>query len=263
MKWRFSSGSSVLLGIDSTIYGLESSLPPDLITFLHSRGIFTWNKLIRAWSSSAPIWMNNDDLCLPSLLRPSWELAVNCFDGKGITQTGSTNELVWSMGPNKMSARVKDLYSAASSLLLPVTGPSFPFIFWKSNCQLKAILFSWLLFSNRILSWEVLQRKGWLGLGRCSMCCQASESSLHMFFLCSASSQVWYDLSLSFGFPFQMFASVEDAFRWWSVQRSEWRSIFIYTCWLLWKWWNEFIFQDSKNPISSIPILLSAFSEQF
>lgn len=72
------------------------------------------------------------------------------------------DELVWSMGSSKQHVRVKDIYASVSSSL--------------------AILFSSLVYYNRNLTWEVLQRKGWIGPGRCSMCCQASETNVHMFF---------------------------------------------------------------------------------
>lgn len=205
-----------------------------------------------------PIWKTADDLNLPPSLCQLWALAVMSFDGKGIKQSGTKDVLVGSKSRSSMPVSVKDLYAAASLTLQPLPMPLFPLTLWKSSCSLKAILFSWLVYSNRNLSWEVLQRKGWSGPGRCVMCCQAPEANIPMFFQCPASAKIWYELSLSYGFPHQFFSSVQDAFKWWSDQVPVWRSIFILTCWFLWKWRNARIFQDSIAPIDSVLVYTTA-----
>lgn len=196
---------------------MEKSLFPDLLAVLHSRGLFTWDKLILSWSSSLPIWKDADSLGLPHALRQSWELATKHFIDIGIKKTGSYDELIWSKQNSSLTLRVKDLYEAASSSLQVQPSPIFPFKFWKVSCPLKAILFSWLVFFNRNLTWEVLQRKGWSGPSRCVMCGLASESNDHIFFQCPASALIWHDLSTAHGFPPQVFPSVQEAFRWWGA----------------------------------------------
>jgi len=163
LRWRINTGSNILIGIEPTILGLEESLSPVLISFLHSQGLFTWNKLILHWSSSTPTWMSADDLHLPSSLRQLWASAVMSLDGKGIKQSGTNDILVWLKSKSTMPVSVKDLYAAASLSLQPLQLPLFPMKFWKSSCSLKATLFSWLVFSNRNLTWDVLQKKaGWV-----------------------------------------------------------------------------------------------------
>lgn len=260
LRWRINTGSSILIGLEPTVLGLEDSLSPDLISSLHSRGLFSWNKLIHAWSSSTPVWKTADELNLPPTLCHLWVSALKVFDVKGIKQSGTNDVLVWSKSRSTQPVSVKDLYAAASSTLQPLPMPWFPSKFWKSSCPLKAILFSWLVFSNRNLSWEVLQRKGWTGPGRCVMCCQAPETNIHMFFQCPASAKIWYELSLTYGFPHQIFSPVQVAFKWWSEQVPAWRSIFILTCWFLWKWRNARIFQESNTPIDSVLVFIAALA---
>lgn len=169
--------------------------------------------------------------------------------------SGSADELIWSLEKPAHLTTVKDLY-AALSLGRPPTLPSFPLNFWKASCPIKMTLFSWLLFSNRNLSWEVLQRKGWQGPGRCR---NDAESNLHMFFQCGATSSIWYDLSLNYGFSHRVFPSVQDGYLWWSAQCPSWRSLFIIACWFLWKWRNEHTFQNSSLPLESILIKISGY----
>lgn len=41
--------------------GMTSPLPPALVSFFHSRGIFTWDKLIKSWSYTTPVWKDEAD----------------------------------------------------------------------------------------------------------------------------------------------------------------------------------------------------------
>lgn len=143
------------------------------------------------------------------------------------------------------------------------SGLLFPPQLWKVACPLKMILFSWLVFRNRNLTWEVLQKKSWHGPGRCAMCQNAAETNLHMFFQCASSLCIWYELSLSFGFPYLIFSSVQDGFKWWSEQSLSRRTLFIFVCWFLWKWRNANIFQDSKAPLNSILLGIMASQDFF
>lgn len=129
--------------------------------------------------------------------------------------------------------------------------PLFPPCFWKA-CRMKMIIFSLLLFRNKNLTWETLHLRSWQGPSRCSMCLNASESNLHMFFECPTSLIIWYDLSTHFVFPHIFFSSVQEGFLWWSRQSPSWRSLFIITCWYLWNLRNAHIFQDSKEPLQAI-----------
>lgn len=132
---------------------------------------------------------------MPPHIRSSWSSVRLELQGLAIRRSGSKDVLAWYLPRAPSPVRVKDLYAALS------LGPEisnqqiFPFSLWKVTCPLKTILFSWLLFRNRNLTWEVLQKKGWQGPGRCSLCQNAEESNFHMFFQCPVSQQIWYELS--------------------------------------------------------------------
>jgi hypothetical protein len=55
---------------------------------------------------------------------------------------------------------------------------------WKWRIQLKIILFFWLATEYSILTWDVLQKKGWVGPGICYLCREATEDSAHLFIHC-------------------------------------------------------------------------------
>jgi len=93
-RWSIFTGSNIFIGIDLIHKGLSSPLLPSLVSYLHCRGIFTWDRLIKAWSSSSPIWMNAEDLSLPPYLYLVWNPVLNILQGSAIKRTGVLDVLV-------------------------------------------------------------------------------------------------------------------------------------------------------------------------
>lgn len=200
---------------------------------------------------------------LPLLMLSQWNLIKARLCRFGILQSDTKDILVWGLKRSNQSTNVKSIYADLISVTEGSSQSQFPTCFWKAACPLKMILFSWLLFWNKNITWEVLQRKSWQGLSRCSLCLNDGESSLHVFFQCASSLKIWYDLSLQFGFPHIIFSSVQDAFFWWSKQSSTWRSLFIISCWFLWIWRNDHIFHGSGIPLHAILQRILACHESF
>lgn len=114
LKWTLFSGSSVLIGIDPTLYNLESMIPHSLLSFFHSRGLFTWNTLIDTWSSLQPIWKSDLHLAIPPLLLPLWLSFSSRFSHHGILQLGTKDNLIWSTDTSIHPISVWKIYSVLS-----------------------------------------------------------------------------------------------------------------------------------------------------
>lgn len=114
--------------------------------------------------------------------------------------------------PMEAQKKKKDIYATLPQMEVQPMLAIFPFRFWKASCPLKMVHFSWLLFQNRNLFWDNLQKRGWTGPSRCALCFSAGEINFHLFFQCQASLQVWYDLSLTLDFPHCCFSSVQEGF---------------------------------------------------
>lgn len=256
LKWSFFSGSSIFIAFDPTLHNLESHIPPALLIFFHSRGIFTWSMLIDSWSSLSPIWKSNHQLQIPPPLRSLWSSATLHFSHLNILQMGTHDSLICSTDSTSRPITVKRLYSALTSSSPPPPSP-FPHKLWKATCPLKSTLFGWLLFHNRNLVWDVLQSKGWHGPSRCCFCRSHWESNIHMFFHCTVTTAIWTELSTCYGFPVLQFPSVMEAFTWWSSQRPFWHAILLNTLWHIWKWRCGHIFQDSHVPPGIIISLIT------
>eukprot|EP00253_Pinus_taeda_P009348 PITA_09348 len=261
LRWKIFSGSSIHIGFDLILNGPVSLFPLPLIHFFHAKGIFTWEKLIKSWSHSSPIWNAGTDLHLPPSLIPLWSSFTQSLSNMAIHHSRTKDVLVWALPSKPLPISVKHIYAALSMQSAFSSLMVFPMPLWKVTCPLKMVLFLWLVFCNRNLTWEVLQQKGWMGPGRCSMCQKDTESNLHMFFQCPISMFIWYDLSISYGFPYLSFSSVQGEIMWWSGQSVSRHSLFVHTCWLLWKWRNASIFQNSRKPVSALLCYIKAFHD--
>lgn len=213
LRWNLYSGSNIFIAFDSISSAQKFSFPHPLICNLHRLGCFTWDKLIKDWSGSSSVWNDGEDLHLPQSMLPLWFLVKERLGSLGITRSGSKDRLVWSL---QKPVSLKHIYADMISVIAGSPLPHFPPYLWKAACPLKMIIFSWLLFWNKSLTWEVLQRRSWQGPNRCSMCLNDLESNLHMFFQCPSSLYIWYDLPLYFDFPYNIFSSVHKGFIWWS-----------------------------------------------
>ena len=198
----------MLIGYDSISCAREFSFASPLVHNLHRLGCFTWDKLIKDWSGSIPVWNDGEDLHLPQSMFPLWTSVKERLSSLGIIRSGTKDCLVWSLQKANLPVCVKHIYAEMISVIARSPDPLFPPCLWKAACPLKMIIFSWPVFGNKNLTWEVLQRKNWQGPSRCAMCHNAAESNLHMFFQCASSLHIWYDLSLNFGFPYLIFTSV-------------------------------------------------------
>ena len=108
---------------------------------------------------------------------------------------------------------------------------------WKSPAPKKAKLVLWLSLQNRLLTWDNLQKRGWIGPGRCSLCRNEAESVLHILFSCTYAKMVWNRSSTSLN---PLHQSTTDSFEarlklWWkdpgARSFSAFPSLFAYGIW--------------------------------
>jgi hypothetical protein len=119
---------------------------------------------------------------------------------------------------------------------------------WSWSCPLKIKLFTWLVVENKILTWDILQRRGFKGPGRCQLCNQSSESAYHLFVDCSFVTEVWHNISISLSLTARWLGGTLSAcFKSWYAQRTLFPCLPDVLCWYLWKERNLATFEDG-NP---------------
>ena len=58
-------------------------------------------------------------------------------------------------------------------------------VLWASNFPLKTTLTFWLAIKNKLLTWEKLRKRGFQGIGFCSLCKSGEELTSHLFGSCT------------------------------------------------------------------------------
>ena len=253
LKWSLQSGSRIIIGIDPILSSWESiSIPERLLIFFHRNGIFMWDKLIIAWQGPLPLWKEAIDLGMSESLAKHWNTVKDALRSYSFHRSRPEDYLIWRVPKENLQVRVKDIYTDLIGLKTMHSCPKYPQVFQKSGCPPKLIYFSSLVFHNKNMSWENLKKRNWHGPSRCTMCESAEESNYHMFFQCQSTQQIWHDLAILYGFPLVFHASTHATFEWWSGQRDSWRSIIIIVLWCAWRWRNNKIFKEIKNPLKTI-----------
>ena len=62
---------------------------------------------------------------------------------------------------------------------------------WQNSQWMKIKLFSWLVHQRKILTWENLLKKGFIGPSNCYLCGTDEETIEHLLNLCPFTSKVW------------------------------------------------------------------------
>lgn len=165
----------------------------------------------------------------------------------GIYKREEEDDIVWQGRDGKINVLVKDIYLSIIEEQFSYADNIYPFTFWKYGCPYKSILLSWLVYHNKNLTWENLQKRNWHSPAICSISLSESEENLHIFLQCIHTQVIWKKLASHFGFYYNTHSSIKDAFVWWSKQKVIWRPIPLIFYWFIWNWRNRVIFQDYKE----------------
>ena len=106
-------------------------------------------------------WKNTKQpsLSLTDNLVPIWEPVKDALCSFGFHRSGTADHLMWIVPNAKLSARVKDIYTDMIILKASSSCSIYPLSLCKSGFPLKMILFSWLVFNNRNLTWQNLRKR--------------------------------------------------------------------------------------------------------
>lgn len=223
-------------------------VPESLLKFFHRRDMFFWDSLVAGWQDSIPLWKDVEILEMPHSLALHWEHIRSSLRSCGFFRQVESDFFIWKLSKEMNMVRVKDVYQDLIGSKLLTRNSVFPCIFWKDGCPSKMIYFAWLTFHNKNLTWENLMKRGWHGPSLCFICRSEGENNEHLFFECKKTKQLWQALEICYGVQHKTHASIAEAFLWCNDQKKSWRRIFIISLWIIWKWWNNAIFNGIKSP---------------
>ncbi len=124
---------------------------------------------------------------------------------------------------------------------------------WRIKIPPRIKIFLWLAAMNKVLTHELLAKRGWHGPSICALCCCDTEGLVHLFFLCPYARSVWSwvlqgdQLILS-----ALLNNSEDLTNRWRKTRMHLRGraleafdiILATTCWEIWLERNRRVFDN-------------------
>ena len=113
---------------------------------------------------------------------------------------------------------------------------------WRNKWWPKVIIFAWLVGKGRILTWDKLQKRGFQGPPRCSLCKQEEETQEHLLNSCPYAQHQWEEVKNLFGksnkdrtdIKQTIFHSGKGHFLG-SIVKRIWSLAVGFVIWLLWK----------------------------
>lgn len=114
--------------------------------------------------------------------------------------------------------------------------------FWKTRAQIKMILFLWLVWKNKNLTWRNLQKKGWHGPGMCYLCGKKEEDNLHLFYFYPFALETLTIVCGRLKINTPVYQSTEECLNWWINRGKSVRTIPILFHWHIWCTRNRRLF---------------------
>jgi hypothetical protein len=175
-------GCDCILGM-----GESAILSEELIRIINRQGIHHLYQAAennRAGSSTS-IWYSGAALNLSGQHLIEWELFRRGLINSGIQLHDLPDALIWTGGDQTSITSVKKFYLAVEKKKWTHTISGWKKALWSWACPLKTKIFIWLAVANRILTWEVLQHRGFIGPGYCILCKTNCETTHHLLVDCA------------------------------------------------------------------------------
>ncbi|CAL2279065.1 unnamed protein product [Prunus armeniaca] len=137
-------------------------------------------------------------------------------------------------------------------------------VIWKLKIPPKLQIFFWLTFQEKILTNEQWARRHLVSDPTCNICDCPTESTLHIMCDCPRAKRVWkLFVNTSQTNPF-----FQAEMHPWLLNnlcsknqsaQIPWRLMFVFICWYIWKWRNDFIFNNAADlPFNSRELIINA-----
>lgn len=190
------------------------------------------------------------DLCIGGEWKIAWEDFTNCLSQGGIHLYSRSDSLVRALNPKNGTVTANAVYDSIVLSLCPPLGSRLLDIIWNGTLPRKISCFVWLAISNKLLTWDNLQKRGWIEPSVCALCLANLDSTQHLFVHCP----VWLNLLSNLCdqhhlAPHTQSICLVEFLETWTNHFSK-HNICCYlpfhTMWVLWKARNNCIFEGKK-----------------
>jgi hypothetical protein len=267
LAWKVGNELRVRLGADPWM-GSEGKhiLSDHLIHSLRLKGLVSLNSLADQPSTTlwAQGWKSATDLDLNVEESAELKSYLTALKTSQIRLRDQEDELVWDRNDSGIYTP-KEGYNHLIQDLVQAEPVWWWKKIWKVNCPAKSKLFWWSVLSNKAPTWDILQKRNFVGPGRCSLCKNEGETAQHLFLDCSYIRMVWTEVSSSLAKKFRWEGhTLEQAWRnWWeNLSYKRYRILPLLIIWGVWLARNEAIFNEvsiapEKTSLNSLAIFSS------
>jgi hypothetical protein len=126
---------------------------------------------------------------------------------------------------------------------------------WNPNLWPKVSFFLWLTTQNRILTWDNLRKKGFIGPSMCTLCQQQEETMEHLLNRCPYSQVIWDQGSQMMRRSNRNRDNIQDTLEHWDsisfsnpILKRIWQLLPGFSLWQIWKERNRRIFHSKASP---------------
>ena len=182
LAWQVGNGIDIWIGVD-LIVGNSSpySLPAELRSFLEDLDIRTLSQAHNILPNSQHYWYTAEDLGIAGDWKDAWDAYTARLAQGGIHLTTQANSLAWDFNKKDGSLTAKLAYDRIVKHYSPQAGNCMDSFIWNRALPRKIGCFTWLVFRNKIPTWDNLQKRGWTGPGICVLCNLDEEAISHLF----------------------------------------------------------------------------------
>lgn len=193
LVWQPGNGRYIHLGEDPIIGGPVSyKLSPFLLHSLHSRGYFRLHHGAAATTSAfAPtVWLSTNQLGFIGCLAEEWTVFIAGLIHGHIQIKDMEDVLLWAWNTQSGVVTAKLAYESIFAKSRVETCWWYTRL-WRWSIPPKLQIFMWLVLENRVLTWENLMHRGFVGPNICPLCWYEAESVAHLFITCPFSKRLW------------------------------------------------------------------------
>jgi hypothetical protein len=177
---------------------------------------------------------------------------------KGIIWTGielndENDTLVWSWNTKGGQVNAKQAYEVQCLDDHEVISNEWYLDLWNWKMPLRIKLFCWLMFENRILTWDNLSKRGLIGPSRCVLCGEREESLNHLMVECLFTKEIWNSILNEFHLQRNWGGGLLcDCYQVWIKEMEYWKELPCYICWEIWKHRNMIIFEEHNLSLARV-----------
>jgi hypothetical protein len=102
----------------------------------------------------------------------------------------------WLGGDHLGKLTIQNVYTEITHMLWHTNIKGWRKQLWTWHLPSKIKFFTWLMTAYKLNTWDILQRKGWMGPNIFHLCYNDDESADHLFIKCPFSRKVWEKITL-------------------------------------------------------------------